>query len=329
MHPSDPDPLAAKVLGGDRRALAQAITLAESTRADDRRRCARLLSAMAGKNGNAARIGISGPPGAGKSTFIEVLGLHLATMGKKVAVLAVDPSSPRSGGSLLGDKTRMERLSRNKQAFVRPSPSGGTLGGVARRTREAIRICEAAGFEVTIVETVGTGQSEAAVAELIDMFLLLLAPGGGDELQGMKRGIVELADMIVVNKADGEFLAAAERTRSDYDGALQLLAPRSKNWRPPVLLASAREETGIDEVWRKIEQYLDTQNRSGGIRTRRAEQARAWMWAAIEDGVKSRLQENLADRSFIADLEKQAAGGDITPTEAAELALGRLFDDKA
>ncbi|MCG8512407.1 MAG: methylmalonyl Co-A mutase-associated GTPase MeaB [Rhodospirillales bacterium] len=324
----DPQRLAEKIAGGDRRALARAITLAESTRQADRRSTLDLLKAVPGKQ-NTVRIGVSGPPGAGKSTFIEVFGLHLISLGKKVAVLAVDPSSPRSGGSILGDKTRMERLSRKRDAFVRPSPSGGTLGGVARRTREAITLCEAGGFDIAIVETVGTGQSEAAVADLVDVFLLLLAPGGGDELQGMKRGIVELADIIVVNKADGAFLPAAERTRTDYENAVHLLAAGSSRRHPPVLLASALEETGVDAIWRQIGRDLAALGGQDGINARRAGQARAWMWSAIDEGLRSRLTGTPSGRQFLAELEEQVAAGATTPTEAAERALDRLLGNRS
>src|SRR5437660_8733446 len=243
--------LADAVRGGDRRALARAITLVESTREDHRDDAITLLQALMPGAGVAIRVGISGAPGAGKSTFIETLGLHLVDAGHRVAVLAVDPSSTRSGGSILGDKTRMEQLSRRPQAFIRPSPSGGTLGGVARRTREALLVCEAAGFDVVLVETVGVGQSEVAVASMVDLFLLLLAPGAGDELQGVKRGIVELADLIVVNKADGALIEAARHTASDYAHALHLVGQAGVQ----VLLASALEGTGIAEAWAATEAH--------------------------------------------------------------------------
>src|SRR5689334_13228756 len=235
--------LTERVLAGDRRGLARAITLVESTRAQDRAAATELIDAVLPSTGAAARLGISGAPGSGKSTFIEALGTYLVDQGHQVAVLAVDPSSARSGGSILGDKTRMEELARSPRAFIRPSPSGGTLGGVARRTREAMLVCEAAGFDVVLVETVGVGQSEVAVAGMVDVFLLLIAPGAGDELQGVKRGIVELADLVVVNKADGALADLARHTAGDYAHALHLVGPAQ------VLLASARESMGIVEVW--------------------------------------------------------------------------------
>src|SRR5689334_4752463 len=235
--------LARAVRAGDRRALARAITLVESTRADHRADAVALLDAILPATGASTRVGISGAPGAGKSTFIEALGMNLVDAGHRVAVLAVDPSSRRSGGSILGDKTRMEMLSRRSEAFIRPSPSGGTLGGVARRTREALLLCEAAGHDVVLVETVGVGQSEVAVAGMVDVFVLLLAPGAGDDLQGVKRGIVELADVVVVNKSDGDLADLARHTAGDYAHALHLVGPAQ------VLLASARESMGIVEVW--------------------------------------------------------------------------------
>jgi LAO/AO transport system kinase len=247
--------LARRLATGDRRALARSITLVESTRADVRLEAAALLDAALPATGGAVRVGISGTPGAGKSTFIDELGTHLTGAGHRVAVLAVDPSSRRSGGSIMGDKTRMERLSRDPAAFIRPSPSGGTLGGVARRTREAAFLCEAAGFDVVLIETVGVGQSETVVADMVDCFVLIAAPGGGDDLQGIKRGIMELADIIVINKADGDLLPAARRAASDHRQAAHLLRPKHPGWAVPVLLASALHGTGIDEVWQEVERF--------------------------------------------------------------------------
>src|SRR5690349_10396595 len=264
------------VRAGDRRSLARAITLVESTRPDHREEAAALLDELMPATGGATRAGISGAPGAGKSTFIEALGLHLVDEGHQVAVLAVDPSSTRGGGSILGDKTRMEELSRTRGAFIRPSPSGGTLGGVARRTREALLVCEAAGFDVVLVETVGVGQSEVAVAGLVDLFLLLLAPGAGDELQGVKRGIVELADLVVVNKADGALADLARHTAGDYGNALHLLRARTDGWTARVLSCSALLGEGIAEVWAAVEEYMVLARRSGGLTARRGEQARDW-----------------------------------------------------
>jgi len=259
----DPQKLANAVLAGKRRALAQAITLVESTRLDHRELAGRLMEQLAAHLGNSIRLGITGVPGVGKSTLIEALGLHAIAAGHRVAVLSIDPSSAISGGSILGDKTRMESLARQPEAFIRPSPAGRTLGGVARRTREAMLLCEAAGFDVVIVETVGTGQSETAVAEMTDMFILLLLPGGGDDLQGMKRGVMELADLVLVNKADGPFLQAARQAAADYRLALGLMQPRLRQWQPPVELCSALEGTGISQIWKQIEAYRQALSASG------------------------------------------------------------------
>ncbi|MGH7002408.1 MAG: methylmalonyl Co-A mutase-associated GTPase MeaB, partial [Alphaproteobacteria bacterium] len=271
--------LASGVHGGDRRALARAITLVESTRADHRAEANTLLAALLPHSGKSIRIGITGVPGVGKSTFIETLGLHVIDRGHRIAVLAIDPSSKRGGGSILGDKTRMEMLARNEAAFIRPSPAGTTLGGVARRTREAMLVAEAAGFDVILVETVGVGQSETAVADMVDMFVLLLAPAGGDELQGIKRGIIELADLVLVNKADGDLLAAAKRARADYQAALHLLRPASPAWTPEVLTCSALHEQGIEAVWQAIARQRQALEQAGELAARRARQAYRWLWA--------------------------------------------------
>jgi LAO/AO transport system kinase len=263
--------LATALRGGDRRALARAITLAESTREDHRRSAETLLGRLLPGPTGTIRLGISGVPGVGKSTFIERFGLHAIEANHRVAVLAVDPSSKRGGGSILGDKTRMAELARNRAAFIRPSPAGLTLGGVARRTREAMLLCEAAGFDVIFIETVGVGQSETAVADLVDMFLLLLMPAGGDELQGVKRGIVELADLILVNKADGELLPAASRTVADYRSALRFLRPASAAWRTEVLAVSALEGTGIEAAWDMVLRHRAAAEASGERQDRRAE----------------------------------------------------------
>ncbi len=323
----DPDRLLADVLAGDRRALARAVTLVESSRADHRDQAARLMQGVMAHSGGAVRIGITGAPGAGKSTFIEAFGLHLIGHGHRVATLAVDPSSPRSGGSILGDKTRMEKLARHADAFVRPSPSGGTLGGVARRTREAVLLCEAAGFDVVIVETVGSGQSETAVAGLVDIFVLLVAPGGGDELQGIKKGVVELADLVVVTKSDGELAEAAARARGEYEAALGLLVPADRRWRPPVLRVSALEGTGIEHVWAAVSDFREVLSGPDGIAARRAEQARAWMWSAVEDGIAARLHRGRAGRDRLADLEAEVLAGKRNPTDAAAEILRRLLRD--
>jgi LAO/AO transport system kinase len=319
--------LADKVRGGDRRALARAITLIESTREEHAGEAESLLEALLPASGNAVRIGISGVPGVGKSTFIECFGLHLVETGHKVAVLAVDPSSKVSGGSILGDKTRMEELSRHPQAFIRPSPAGGTLGGVARRTREALLTCEAAGFDVVIVETVGVGQSETAVAEMVDIFLLLLQPGGGDELQGIKKGIVELADAVIVNKADGDLKPAAERAVAEYYAALGLLRAPNPEWRPPVLKCSALKGEGIDAVWATVQQHRKAMEASGARAAKRAAQAGAWMWAEISDGLLRRFKAHPEVARELQSLEREVRSGHTTPTAAARRLVGLFSRD--
>jgi LAO/AO transport system kinase len=311
------DELAAGVLAGERRALARAITLVESTRADHRADAATLLDAVLPSTGKAVRLGITGTPGAGKSTFIEELGTRLTAQGHRVAVLAIDPSSRRSGGSILGDKTRMEALSRNPEAFIRPSPSAGTLGGVARRTREAALLCEAAGFDVVIIETVGVGQSEVAVADMVDCFLLLAAPGGGDDLQGIKRGIMELADLIVVNKADGDLLPAANRAVSDHRHAVHLLRPKHPGWEVPVVPASALQGTGVDEVWAAVER-LEAHLRSAGALDRlRADQAVAWMWDEVREQLVDTFRADPRVAARWAEVEADVRGGRRSPTTGA------------
>jgi LAO/AO transport system kinase len=315
--------LAAAVRAGDRRSLARAITLVESTRHDHRDEAAALLDELLPATGSAARVGISGAPGAGKSTFIEALGLHLVDAGHQVAVLAVDPSSTRAGGSILGDKTRMAQLSRSPGAFIRPSPSKGTLGGVARRTREALLVCEAAGFDVVLVETVGVGQSEVAVAGMVDVFLLLLAPGAGDELQGVKRGIVELADLVAVNKADGALADLARHTAADYGHALHLLRPRTDGWSARVLSCSALEGTGIADVWAAIDEFMTLTGTSGARARRRGEQARDWMWSEVSETLVERLRSDARVRREVGALEADVVAGKVSPTAAAR----RLLDD--
>lgn len=316
--------LGKSILGGDRRALAQAITLAESTRNDHRREAEALLAELMPKTGKSVRIGMSGAPGVGKSTFIEALGMHLTGLGHKVAVLAVDPSSARSGGSILGDKTRMEELSRDPKAFIRPSPAGKTLGGVARRTREALLLVEAAGFDVVIVETVGVGQSETAVADMVDMFVLLQSPGGGDDLQGIKRGIMELADLIVVNKADGALEKPAKIAQSDFSAALHLMRPKSLNWSPEVLLASALNKIGIGEIWDAICTFERQMVESGELEQNRARQAKAWMWKEIEEGLVDALAEDPRVSAELVKLEAEVGAGRITPTKAARDLLSKV-----
>ena len=310
--------LAAQVLAGDRRALARAITLVESTRPDHRAEASALLDEVLPQTGASVRVGISGTPGAGKSTFIEALGLHLVDRGHRVAVLAVDPSSRRSGGSILGDKTRMGELTRRDAAFVRPSPTGGTLGGVARRTREAMLVCEAAGFDVVLVETVGVGQSEAAVAGMVDVFVFVLAPGAGDELQGIKRGVIELADLVVVNKADGELAGAAKKAAADYASALRLVRPRTPGWEPRVLLVSALEGRGVDELWRAVEEFRTSMAGSGMLERRRAEQAREWMWVEVSESLLESLRGDEGVAALADRLEQDVAAGSVSPTAAAQ-----------
>lgn len=322
--PQDAARLAEAVRSGDRRALARAITLIESTRPDHRATADALLAALLPHTGNSVRLGISGVPGVGKSTFIEAFGLHVIGLGHKVAVLAVDPSSQRTGGSILGDKTRMVDLSREPDAFIRPSPAGATLGGVARRTREAMLICEAAGFDVIVVETVGVGQSETAVADMVDLFMLLLLPAGGDELQGIKKGIVELADLVVVNKADGDLAATARHTVADYRHALTLL--RHGDWRVPVLSCSAFKKIGIDTVWRTIGEHKALTEANGARATRRADQARAWLWSEIRETLIDRFRAHPAVRADLARLEAEVTAGTVIPAAAAHTLLGHFLD---
>jgi LAO/AO transport system kinase len=313
-----PEQLAAEVRGGDRRALGRAITLVESTHPDDQAPANRLLELLAPLAGNSVRVGISGVPGVGKSTFIESLGNQVIDRGHRVAVLAVDPSSALSGGSILGDKTRMETLSRRLEAFIRPSPAGATLGGVARHTRDTLLVVEAAGFDVVIVETVGVGQSETAVADMTDLFLLLLLPGGGDELQGIKRGIVELADIIVVNKADGQLQAAAERSAADYRSALRFLRPRSARWEVPVVTCSALTGSGMARVWDLVGEFRATMAASGDLQANRASQARRWLWSETAEFLVARLRDDPAVRERIQPLEAAVSAGRIAPRVAAE-----------
>lgn len=306
---------------GDRRLLAKTITLLESRRPDLAALGQAVLEDLVAETGSALRIGVTGTPGVGKSSFIEAFGLHLTGTGRRVAVLAVDPSSPRSGGSILGDKTRMERLARDGRAFIRPSPSGGSLGGVAHRTREALLLCEAAGFDVVVVETVGVGQSEAAVASMVDFFAVLLQPGAGDELQGMKKGVLELADVLIVNKADGELLPAARRARVEYQHALHLLRPASNRWRPPVLLASARTGDGIGAVWETVLRHREALEASGELDERRRSQARSWLWALVGEGLERALREHPAVAGALARLEAEVEERKTTPAAAARTLL--------
>ena len=316
--------LAGELRTGSRRALAKAITLVESTRADHQADAQELLDALLPQTGVAARVGITGVPGVGKSTFIEAFGLYLIAHGKRVAVLAVDPSSSRSGGSILGDKTRMARLSVEPWAFIRPSPSGGSLGGVARRTREAMLVCEAAGYDVVIVETVGVGQSEVAVASMVDFFLVLMLPGAGDELQGIKKGIIELADAIAVNKCDGDTVARATLAAAEYRAALRLFRHTSANWDPPVLTVSALEARGMDEVWTMIERYRAALGGTGELDGKRRGQQQAWFWSMLRDGIERSFLARADVRALVPDLEAAVGAGRLTPTAAASRLLALL-----
>ena len=318
--------LADGVLDKSRRALAQAITLIESTRSDHRAAASALLERLIPHAGKSMRLGISGVPGVGKSTFIEVLGNHVIDAGHRVAVLTVDPSSAISGGSILGDKTRMELLSRRSEAYIRPSPAGKTLGGVTRRSREALILCEAAGFDVIIVETVGVGQSETKVADMTDMFMLLLLPGAGDELQGIKRGIVELADIILINKADDDLLPIAGRAEAEYRNALRLLHPRSPNWKVEVRTCSARDGLGIAEAWEVVLRHREMLDASGQFMTRRATQSRDWMWSEVDDNLIAALQSDPQVRKQIPALEAAVSEGRIPPTIAARQLLENFLN---
>ncbi len=318
---TDPDQLAARLIEGDRRALARSITLVESTRPDHRSGAAALLDTVLAHTGGAVRLGMTGTPGAGKSTFIEELGGHLTAVGHRVAVLAVDPSSRRSGGSILGDKTRMERLARDPRAFIRPSPSGGSVGGVARRTREAALLCEAAGFDVIVVETVGVGQSEVAVADMVDCFCLIVAPGGGDELQGIKRGIIELADVVVVNKADGDLLPAARRAIADYRQAVHLLRPKHPGWGVPVLATSALEGTGVDETWAAVEKLVAHLREDDALDRLRAGQAVSWMWDEIREHLIDSFRRDARVATRWSDTEDAVRAGRLSPATAAQRLL--------
>ena len=310
---------------GDRRALARAITLVESTRADHRDEAERLVETLLPETGKAVRIGISGPPGAGKSTFIECFGLEGIALGRRIAVLAVDPSSKRGGGAILGDKTRMTELARSSAAFIRPSSAGDRAGGVARRTREAILLCEAAGFDTVLVETVGVGQAETAVAEIVDMFVLIVPPAAGDELQGIKRGVIELADLVLVNKADGELAAAAQRSTADYASAVGLLRPPLPEWQVPVRAISALEGVGIEEVWDDVTRFRAALEQSGAWSRRRAEQARAALWSEIDDGLIEHFREAPAVARRLAAIEQEVMSGTLTPAAAARALLAAFF----
>jgi LAO/AO transport system kinase len=320
---TDLDHLLRGILDSDRATLGRAITLVESNAPDDRQRVQELLTNLLPDTGGAHRIGISGVPGVGKSTFIESFGLLLVENGHRVAVLAVDPSSTISKGSILGDKTRMEKLAASDDAFIRPSPTGGSLGGVARKTREAILVCEAAGYDVVLVETVGVGQSETAVADMVDFFLVLALTGAGDELQGIKRGILELADLIAVNKADGANLEAAEQARSELDRAIEILRPAGEDgWKPRVVTSSGLTGAGLDEIWEIILKHHKLFTDSGELEERRKRQLLGWMWSLVDDGLRAAVREHPDVASILEDLELDVLDGRATATAAAE----RLLD---
>jgi len=317
---------AAALRTGDRRALARAVTLIESTRPDHREDAERLIAAILPYTGSATRLGITGPPGAGKSTFIERFGLDGLKRGRKIAVLAVDPASKRGGGAILGDKTRMAELARSPNAFIRPSPGGATMGGVARRTRETILLCEAAGFDTVIVETIGAGQSETTVAEMTDMFLLLLPPAAGDELQGLKRGIIELADLVLINKADGELLDSANRAAADYANALRLVPPAFHNWQVPVRAVSALTGTGVDAIWDDVMKFRAALEAGGDWSRRRAVQARAALWAEIGEGLMAQFRAAPSVAAHLAEIEREVISGALTPADGARELLSAFVD---
>jgi len=309
---------ASGVISGDRAVLARAITLIESLKPEHQAQAQAMLVKLLPRTGKSRRIGISGLPGAGKSTFIDAFGTMLTARGHKVAVLAVDPTSSRTGGSILGDKTRMAKLAVDPHAYIRPSPTGGTLGGVARATREAILVCEAAGFDVILVETVGVGQSEITVSEMVDFFLVLMIAGGGDELQGIKKGVLEVADMIAITKADGDNVKRAQTTAADYSHALRIITPASPTWQPPVVSVSALENRGLDDVWAKIETHHKLTSASGEWAAKRRAQMIRWMWAMVDDRLVNRLKTDAKVKALIPALEADVGDGRLTPALAVE-----------
>lgn len=310
--------LARGVRERERAVIARAITLIESRRSDHQKAARKLVQELLPSTGKATRVGITGAPGVGKSTTIDTLGTFLTGKGHQVAVLAVDPSSARSGGSILADKTRMPRLAADARAFVRPSPASGTLGGVAAKTRESMLICEAAGYDVVLVETIGTGQSETMVADMTDFFLVLMLPGAGDELQGLKKGVVEIADMIAINKADGDNIKRARAAAAEYRSALHILTPRSPNWSPPVVTYSALTGAGIGELWEVILDHRERMSKAGELEARRREQQVKWMWAMLEDRVFARLKSDPALKAKLPRIEAAVAAGRISPAVAVD-----------
>ncbi|MEM8877967.1 MAG: methylmalonyl Co-A mutase-associated GTPase MeaB [Pseudomonadota bacterium] len=317
----DLDQLAAGVVKADRASLARAITLIESTKPEHRRLASELIQRLLPRTGKAIRLGISGVPGVGKSTTIDQLGMNLVEAGHRVAVLAVDPSSSRHGGSILGDKTRMARLSLDDRAYVRPSPSAGTLGGVAARTRETMLLCEAAGFDAVIVETVGTGQSETTVADMVDTFLVLMLPGAGDDLQGIKKGILEIADIIAINKADGEGKRLADRAKADYLAALKIMAPRDAGWFPPVMTMSGLHNEGLKDVWAEVSRHRELMQANSNFDRRRADQQVRWMWSMVEDGFRLRLSGSKDSKARLREMEDRVREGELAASLAAEQLL--------
>jgi LAO/AO transport system kinase len=316
--------LICRLRAGDRAALARAITLVESRRPDHQRAAHLMVQSLLPYTGLAHRVGITGAPGVGKSTTIDALGSHLVGLGHKVAVLAVDPSSARTGGSILADKTRMARLAVDARAFIRPSPAAGTLGGVAAKTRETMLLCEAAGYDVVLVETVGTGQSETAVADMTDFFLALMLPGAGDELQGLKKGLTELADMIAINKADGDNLARANAAAAEYRAALHILAPRLTEWEPPVITYSALTGPGIAQIWQQILAHHRRVSTTGAFAARRREQQVKWMWALLEDRLRARLTNDPKLKTKLPQTERAVAEGTLSPALAVDDILAML-----
>src|SRR3984885_10385349 len=314
----DVERLARDIRAGERTVLSRAITLIESKRADPRRTAAALTQALLRDTGNAVRVGITGAPGVGKSTMIDALGSMLTKQGRKVAVLAVDSSSRRTGGSILADKTRMAQLVNDANAFIRPSPTSGTLGGVAAKTRETMLLCEAAGYDVVLVETIGVGQSEIAVADMTDFFLVLALPGAGDELQGLKKGVVELADMIAVNKADGDNIVRAKAAAAEYRAALHILSPRSPHWSPPVVTYSALTGDGIDKMWALVLEHKQKLSAAGELATRRGEQQVKWMWAMLEERVFAPLRSDRSLKAALPRIEAEVAAGRLAPATAVE-----------
>jgi LAO/AO transport system kinase len=320
----DPIRLAGDIRSGNRAALARAITLVESKKAEHRRLARELIQELLPMTGNALRVGITGVPGVGKSTTIDTLGSNLTEAGHKVAVLAVDPSSTRTGGSILGDKTRMTRLAVDRNAFIRPSPSAGTLGGVAAKTRETMLLCEAAGFDVILVETVGIGQSETTVADMVDFFLVLMLPGAGDELQGIKKGVLEIADMIAVNKADGDGAIRARSAASDYRAALHILAPKSPNWTPPVITVSGLANEGLDQLWQQIEVYRERMTASGEWQDKRSSQQVAWMWDMLQQRMMESLKSDSRTAVRLASLEDEVRAGRTAVSVAVDELAGLM-----